>query len=128
MCPGDFAYSFPMRRSPFNRKITGTHYRLTLLGFTRRLWRKLRLCIILIALATISASCHHYGIALVSRDIVLTLENPTNSDFRLRLLSIAQDGRTAVEFPVLNGTAKYEAIPGERFRSETAGQRAAQLL
>ena len=89
----------------------------------------LRLCIVLALAASALVSCrHHYDIARVSREIVLTREHPSHPDFRLRLLSIAQDGRTVVEFPAFDTTATYEAMPGEPFHSDTSGQRDVQLV
>jgi hypothetical protein len=89
----------------------------------------LRLFIIVAVAASVLVSCrHHYAIARVSREIILTREQPTHPDYKLRLLSIAQDGRTVVEFPAFDTTVTYEAMPGERFHSGTAGQRDERLV
>ena len=85
--------------------------------------------IILVLVACMLTSCRHRdGIARVSREIVLTRAYPTHAEFRLRLLSIAPDGRTVVEFPMWEATVTCEAMPGDWFNSETSGKRPAQLV
>src|ERR1043166_2658952 len=86
-------------------------------------------CIILAVIASALVSCrYHDRTARVSQEIVLTQEHPTHPSFGLRLVSIAPSGRTAVEFSLPDTKDTFEAMPGERFHSKTAGQRDVLLV
>ena len=75
--------------------------------------------------SSVSLPSYTWSESLMSREIHLSPKHPTDSDFKIRLVSVASDSTTTIR---LDSGAQLSAKPGEYFSCEQFGLHGLQLV